>query len=340
MAWYPISLTVPHFQTSTGALASGYVLKAYSAGTSTNINFATDNTGGTTATSIALNARGEPEVSSNVVIPHVEEDFKIALYPTQAAADANSGAIWTIDNLSPFLNSINNDNWSGADLAVINGGTGASTASGARTNLGLGTVAIENTVPVTKGGTGATTASAARTNLGLGSGDSPTFTGLTLTGTLTATGGKIAFPATQSASADVNTLDDYEEGTWTPGLSDGTNTDATFTVQSGHYTKIGNRCFVHGAITVSSLGSLSGSLQITGLPFTANSTGPSAGAITITQGVGLAITAGQNITGRIETGSTIIALELWASTGGTTDFLSTHLSADGAIEFFGHYKTA
>ena len=175
MAWNPISLTVPHFTTSTGALASGYVLKAYADGTTTNISFATDNTGGTTATSIALNARGEPEVSGNVVIPHIDQDFKIALYATQAAADADSGAIWTVDNLAPYLTTVNNDNWSGADLSLENGGTGASTAAGARTALGLGTLAIQNTVDggdwsgadlaIADGGTGASTAAAAFTAL-------------------------------------------------------------------------------------------------------------------------------------------------------------------------------
>ena len=53
-------------------------------------------------------------------------------------------------------------------LAIGNGGTGATNASGARSNLGLGTVATMNTVPVANGGTGATSAASARSNLGLG----------------------------------------------------------------------------------------------------------------------------------------------------------------------------
>lgn len=52
-------------------------------------------------------------------------------------------------------------------LTLAAGGTGAGTAAEARTNLGLGSVATEDTVPVNKGGTGSTTAVGARQNLGL-----------------------------------------------------------------------------------------------------------------------------------------------------------------------------
>ncbi len=99
MAWTPIDLNVPQYVDANGDPYSGAVLKAYAAGTTTNISLATDNTGGTTVSSVALNASGFPEVSASVVIPHVEQDFKLALYPDQASADADSGALWTVDNI-------------------------------------------------------------------------------------------------------------------------------------------------------------------------------------------------------------------------------------------------
>ena len=104
MTWLPIANTNPQYMDEDGNPYVGAVLKAYTAGTATNILMATDNTGGTTASSMALNSQGYIEVSGTQVIPHVEESYKLSLYPTQAAADADSSAIWTIDNLTAPIN--------------------------------------------------------------------------------------------------------------------------------------------------------------------------------------------------------------------------------------------
>lgn len=62
--------------------------------------------------------------------------------------------------------------------------------------------------------------------------------GLTIsTGVLTLGQGAIVFPATQVAAAGVNTLDDYEEGTWTPTLAGYTTAG---TVTTAKYTKVGD----------------------------------------------------------------------------------------------------
>jgi len=82
-------------------------------------------------------------------------------------------------------------------------------------------------------------------------------------GNTSASGVGVAFPATQSASSDANTLDDYEEGTWTPSL--GGNT--TYNTQSGTYTKIGRQVTVRGQVNVNTIGTGSTTI-ISGLPFT------------------------------------------------------------------------
>ena len=79
----------------------------------------------------------------------------------------------------------------------------------------------------------------------------------------------ITFPATQVASSDANTLDDYEEGTWTIGLTfGGGSTGITTTGNTGRYTKVGRQVTVSGILSLSNKGSSTGLAEITGLPFT------------------------------------------------------------------------
>ena len=98
-------------------------------------------------------------------------------------------------------------------------------------------------------------------------------TTLALQGATSQSGTGITFPATQSASSNANTLDDYEEGTWTPTLTfAGGTTGITYSQRSGTYTKIGRLVHVRFAITLSNKGSSTGAAQLTGLPFASYST--------------------------------------------------------------------
>jgi hypothetical protein len=104
-------------------------------------------------------------------------------------------------------------------------------------------------------------------------------------GDTTANGTGITFPATQSASSNANTLDDYEEGTWNMTLSySGSTSGVTYTARTGYYTKIGNVVTVQGALNISSKGTGSGVVRIS-LPFQ-----------TIGDRGGLAVGNTQNIT--------------------------------------------
>jgi hypothetical protein len=91
---------------------------------------------------------------------------------------------------------------------------------------------------------------------------------ITASGVLELTQGQIKFPATQVASSDANTLDDYEEGTFDFGIAfGGADTGITYAGRPGKYTKIGRQVTVTGQVALTSKGSATGSAQITGLPF-------------------------------------------------------------------------
>ncbi len=91
-----------------------------------------------------------------------------------------------------------------------------------------------------------------------------TYDGTTLT--LTQSGGGLKMDGLNSA--DANTLDDYEEGTWQAVLSPGSGSITMGTNDTGAYIKIGRAVFVSGTFNVDSVSTPGGGLNLTGLPFT------------------------------------------------------------------------
>ena len=159
-------------------------------------------------------------------------------------------------------------------------------------------------------------------------------TSLALEGATTTTGVGITFPATQSASSDANTLDDYEEGTFTPTIIGGTTAGtATYTQQTGQYTKIGNRVLISIRIGYNS-GTGTGALNIGGLPFTTDSVGTPLS--NYSDGIAMsALHVMQLITGA---SSTLINVNS-GPTGGGSD-ANVAYDAAGFIAVSGNYKIA
>lgn len=92
-------------------------------------------------------------------------------------------------------------------------------------------------------------------------------TDLLTAGAVSLTLGQLVFPSTQNASANANTLDDYEEGTWTPTLTASSGAIAAYTDQTARYVKIGQWVWVNFNVTINGVGTLSGSVSVAGLPF-------------------------------------------------------------------------
>ena len=140
--------------------------------------------------------------------------------------------------------------------------------------------------------------------------------------------GQIVFPATQNASADANTLDDYEEGTWTPVAKFGTD-DPTSVTAAGSYTKIGNLVFIYATITLTTIGAAAGDLNITGLPF-------NPAAITAFSFSFFQVTPTGAIVGRALSNGTINIYSI-ATSGTRTTLNNTHFGNGSSIYISGCY---
>ncbi len=147
-------------------------------------------------------------------------------------------------------------------------------------------------------------------------------------------GNRPTFP--QGIVFNDETLTEYDEGTWVPVLSDGTNS-AAHSLQIGRYTRIGNRVHINFTITISDLLSVNGPVRITGLPFTSEFV-VSDHSFCCSEATGLAITAGINIVANMANNVSFILLKMWTLTTGTADMTEAEISADGSFTMSGVYE--
>jgi len=153
-------------------------------------------------------------------------------------------------------------------------------------------------------------------------------TSLALQGATSQSGAGITFPATQSASSNANTLDDYEEGSWTPSLIVTFGGSGLTTTVAGAYRKVGSLVFISGQVTVTAIGSgYSGSVRIDDLPFT---TGANLSGVTIVMENLTGFSTGHS--GRTQDGFTRLWPNYTTSTG-YNDLAYSNLTSTTKISF-------
>ena len=143
--------------------------------------------------------------------------------------------------------------------------------------------------------------------------------------------GGITFPATAVAATDVNTLDDYEEGTWTPVVQGtGTAGTASYSTQTGSYIKVGRLVHISLFLTWTS-GTGTGSLKVAGLPFVPGALG----ALAISYAENIVFSANNYATANVHTNNNIFILQIPTGGGGMTNVA---YDAAGTLMMAGSYS--
>ena len=224
----------------------------------------------------------------------------------QAPATVSSNVTWTL----PATDGTSNQ-------ALVTNGTGTLSWATASASPGGSTTQLQYNNAGAFGGISGVTSDGTRitasTTIGVGG------------ATPSTSGSGITFPATASASSNANTLDDYEEGTWTPSLGGNTTYSVT---PAGTYTKIGRLVTVTFNCQVTTLGT--GSAQfISGLPFAADVSGSAqSGSVAVASSLA---TNFYSITMAIGWGtSTEIGFGVQTALDGSTTVANASVYGDGA----------
>ena len=199
------------------------------------------------------------------------------------------------------------------------GGTGRSTLTNHGVLVGAGTNAITQLAVGTSGQLliGATAAD-------------PVFA------TPTSTAGSITY-TTGAGTLNLDVANYASNTSFTPGLAfGGGSTGITYTSHTGWYCRLGNMVYVTGSIILSNVGSSTGSVTITGLPFTTNSGQTYIFDIGMVN-IGSVSLAVPNILGT-STNTTTISLYSQNGTGvGPVALLNTNFANTSQITFSGWY---
>lgn len=151
-----------------------------------------------------------------------------------------------------------------------------------------------------------------------------------------AAAGQIKFPATPNLSANANTLDDYEEGTWTPTIAPASGTLTGSNVLA-RYTKIGNTVALVFAATIANVATGSGAVQINGAPFASLSGVGQMSNVAYYSGAGATLVAVGYV--RFGSNSTSIFLDKY-SAGAITAVTVSNLANNVVLQFTITYFTA
>jgi len=152
--------------------------------------------------------------------------------------------------------------------------------------------------------------------------------------------GQIKFPSTPNPSTDVNTLDDYKEGTFTPTWTPASGSGQNISTAQGWYTKIGNRVFVDITLATNGLGTASGNITIGNLPYASTANAGQNGGLQVVQAANANIAAGHSASCILNYSSNTATPLLWDSTGGTSALQVSEWGVSGTWRFTGSYQVA
>jgi hypothetical protein len=274
-----ITFTLPQISTVTDGFRVS-VVKWTSDGNQAIINRSgSDTING--ATSVAISA----QYSQVIFVADFETNTWLASQSGLGATSANVDAFTGNNTTGPFTLSVDPGNKNNTD--VFFGGvhqdhstysiTGTALTFTSATPTGV-SIEVKYSTPLPIGVPSDGTVTAAKMAAGAAIGNigyTPVNkAGDTMTGGLTVGGilntgatGQVAFPATQNPSSDPNTLDDYEEGTWTPTQGSGLTVVGSFS-SSGKYVKIGKQVTVYFLVQGSTSVACGAASQICGgLPY-------------------------------------------------------------------------